>query len=381
MPRSRSLLLALLLWSAIYVRGGTSIGSPEALQRQQQHVLREQSEVAAASASGDAPRVGAGGAARLRDGPLKPATPVWPTQFSVSSHNAGLMLNAAHAPHLCGQPSNTTPHSKTPSLPSPQQQHHTTQAVLFQNRSSQLALTTLYYDWPRRRNLNLIQSQLGARGEVWDVEHDNGTSFVFSRLEPACRVLHFDVGILVPDWLAGATLLGSDATDGFVVDVWTKAGFIDYFNDNATGRPVRWRFLESGADLHVMRWSPGDRLSEAHWQAPAYCFSDPNATCPSGGGRGGCAPAAALDGEPLATGRLLRAPGGGDGGGGGSGERARRGGAVQDSGSGRVGDGGGESSSKQGESSSSRFSAAAAAVERAVAAKLAAAAQRIGRRD
>jgi len=62
------------------------------------------------------------------------------------------------------------------------------QAVLLQNRSSQLALTTLYYDWPKGRNLNLIQTQLGARGEIWDIEHDNGTSFIFSRDKPLCKV-------------------------------------------------------------------------------------------------------------------------------------------------------------------------------------------------
>lgn len=37
---------------------------------------------------------------------------------------------------------------------------------MFQNRSGALALTTLYYDWKKGRNLNLIQTQLGARGEV-----------------------------------------------------------------------------------------------------------------------------------------------------------------------------------------------------------------------
>lgn len=44
-----------------------------------------------------------------------------------------------------------------------------------------------------------------------------------------------------------------DATDGFLVDVWTKSNFIKYYNDNSTGRPVRWTFLESGAEFHIMK--------------------------------------------------------------------------------------------------------------------------------
>lgn len=41
------------------------------------------------------------------------------------------------------------------------------------------------------------------------VEYNNGTSFIFSRDQPLCKVLHFDVGILYPNWLENATLLGS----------------------------------------------------------------------------------------------------------------------------------------------------------------------------
>jgi hypothetical protein len=51
-----------------------------------------------------------------------------------------------------------------------------------------------------------------------------GTSFIFSRDQPLCKVLHFDVGILTPDWLANSTNLGQMETDTFVCDVWTKAG-------------------------------------------------------------------------------------------------------------------------------------------------------------
>ena len=46
-------------------------------------------------------------------------------------------------------------------------------AQIFQNRSDNLALVDLWYDWPGGRNLNLIHSQLGS--SLWDVEWTNGT--------------------------------------------------------------------------------------------------------------------------------------------------------------------------------------------------------------
>jgi hypothetical protein len=69
--------------------------------------------------------------------------------------------------------------------------------------------------------------------------HPAGTSFIFSRDQPLCKVLHFDVGILTPDWLANSTNLGQMETDTFVCDVWTKAG---------------WRLAPSGlhAALHLV---------------------------------------------------------------------------------------------------------------------------------
>lgn len=61
-------------------------------------------------------------------------------------------------------------------------------SLLFQNRTDSLALVDLYYAWQKGRNLNLIRSQLGAKGVVWDIEWNNGTSFIFSRDEPVCKV-------------------------------------------------------------------------------------------------------------------------------------------------------------------------------------------------
>lgn len=44
---------------------------------------------------------------------------------------------------------------------------------MFQNRTNRLALVTLYYDWALKANLNIISSQLGAQGTVWDLEWNN----------------------------------------------------------------------------------------------------------------------------------------------------------------------------------------------------------------
>lgn len=58
-----------------------------------------------------------------------------------------------------------------------------------------------------------------------------GTSFIFSREQPVCKTLHFDVGILTPDWLKDSKYLGQTAADNFVTNVWTKAKFINYYAD------------------------------------------------------------------------------------------------------------------------------------------------------
>lgn len=176
-------------------------------------------------------------------------------------------------------------------------------SVMFQNRTNKLALVTLYYDWRAGANLNIISSQLGAAGTVWDLEWNNGTSFIFSRDQPVCKTLHFDVGILTPDWLADAKYLGQTAADNFVTNVWTKADFINYYADKDTTRPVRWTFLWSGAEFHTMEWDEGATLHKDMWQAPDYCFNQPPAPpAPAGGGGG---EPSVLD-NPIATGRMMR---------------------------------------------------------------------------
>lgn len=49
-----------------------------------------------------------------------------------------------------------------------------------------------------------------------------------------CKTLHFDVGILTPDWLKDAKYLGQTAADNFVTNVWTKSKFINYYADKVS---------------------------------------------------------------------------------------------------------------------------------------------------
>jgi hypothetical protein len=55
--------------------------------------------------------------------------------------------------------------------------------------------------------------------------------------------MRFPVGVLPPDWLAGAVYLGREHVDGFDCHLWTKVDFIWYYEEVATGRPVRWNFF------------------------------------------------------------------------------------------------------------------------------------------
>ncbi|RLM86656.1 uncharacterized protein C2845_PM04G24340 [Panicum miliaceum] len=137
-----------------------------------------------------------------------------------------------------------------------------------------LRITDLYYDWPRRRNLNLVRHQLSG-DPLYDVEWNNGTSFYFD--SSTCRVERFPVGVLPPWWLsgAGAEYMGRGVTGGIECHVWGKAGFIVYYEEASTGRPVRWNFIDvTGIEQFVMSFEPGVVLEDAQWQAPAHCFPD-----------------------------------------------------------------------------------------------------------
>nr|GLL29317.1 uncharacterized protein At4g14100-like [Ipomoea trifida] len=163
-------------------------------------------------------------------------------------------------------------------------------SILFINTSKgALQKVDLWYDWPNGRNFNIIQYQLGKL--LYDLEWDNGTSFVYTLDQnQECKVLHFAVGILRPNWLDGANYLGQKYMDGFLCNVWEKVDFIWYYEDVATKRPVYWAFF-SGMVAHVMTFEVGKVLEDPGWQAPVYCFKE-NSTLqylasPISGGSGG----------------------------------------------------------------------------------------------
>ncbi|XP_018831027.1 uncharacterized protein At4g14100-like [Juglans regia] len=159
------------------------------------------------------------------------------------------------------------PRSTPTPLPWPEQFH----AILFLNlNSTRLQINDLWYDWPKGRNVNIIQRQLGEL--QYDIEWNNGTSFYYTvGAGGACEVMHFEVGIPRPDFLDGANYLGTKATDGFLCNVWEKVEFIVYYEDVLTRRPVRWDFYD-GISTHVLTFEVGAVLQDSVTQAPAYCF-------------------------------------------------------------------------------------------------------------
>lgn len=138
---------------------------------------------------------------------------------------------------LCFSSIATEPKDPIPA-PWPEQFH----SILFMNDSKgSLQKVDLWYDWPRGRNFNIIQYQLGKL--LYDLEWDNGTSYIYTLdSNRECKVLHFPVGILRPNWLDGATYLGQKYMDGFLCNVWEKVDFIWYYEDVVSKRPVYWAF-------------------------------------------------------------------------------------------------------------------------------------------
>ncbi|KAI9378459.1 hypothetical protein POPTR_018G096056v4 [Populus trichocarpa] len=153
--------------------------------------------------------------------------------------------------------------------PWPEQFH----ALLYMNLSStHLQITNLWYDWPRGRNVNIIQKQLSVL--LYDTEWNNGTTFYYTLSEPhSCRIMVNDVGIPRPDFLDGAEYLGTAVTDGYLCNVWEKIDTIWYYEDVYTKRPVRWDFND-GISTHVITFDVGAvLLDDSVTQAPAYCFN------------------------------------------------------------------------------------------------------------
>ncbi|KAM7480223.1 hypothetical protein LguiA_028436 [Lonicera macranthoides] len=172
---------------------------------------------------------------------------------------ASIACNASKSP-----PPDPTPTSWPP-------QFH---SILFINNSNSgvLQKADLWYDWPNGRNFNIIQHQLGKL--VYDLEWNNGTSYYYTLdSNKECKVLHFPVGILTPNWLDGAKYLGQRYMDKFLCNVWEKVDFIWYYEDVVSKRPVSWTFF-SGMTEHVMTFEVGKVLEDSKWQAPSYCFNN-----------------------------------------------------------------------------------------------------------
>mmetsp|Transcript_10681 Transcript_10681/g.20697 ORF Transcript_10681/g.20697 Transcript_10681/m.20697 type:complete len:221 (+) Transcript_10681:717-1379(+) len=145
---------------------------------------------------------------------------------------------------------------------------------LFSHRTSLLlhaAMIDLYYDWKGGRNANIVKSQQGKTGTLYDIEYNNQTSFYFNREKNTCKTITFSVGILRPNWLEGAEFLGEETVNTFECWKWTKADFITYWQDKKSGRPIRWRFFD-GVQVEVMEWNEGRELGDEEWQAPKVCF-------------------------------------------------------------------------------------------------------------
>lgn len=130
--------------------------------------------------------------------------------------------------------------TSTDTVPAPwPKQFH---SVLFLNRSGNLRKTDFWYDWPNGRIFNIFQNQLGIL--KYDLAWNNRTSFFYT-VDPfncTCEVLHFDVGILPPNWLHGANYLGQQHSENFLCNVWEKDDFIWYYEDVVTRRLVKWIF-------------------------------------------------------------------------------------------------------------------------------------------
>ncbi|ESQ37276.1 hypothetical protein EUTSA_v10002677mg [Eutrema salsugineum] len=154
--------------------------------------------------------------------------------------------------------------------PWPEQFH----ALMLMNKSGSLEIVDLWYDWVNDRNFNIIQKQLGKL--TYDLEWNNGTSFYYTLdASRTCRTVHFEVGILRPNWLDGAKYLGQRHVNGFLCNVWEKVDFLWYYEDVVSKRPVQWIFY-TGREAHVMTFEVGAVLEDEKWQAPVYCFHNDN---------------------------------------------------------------------------------------------------------
>ncbi|GJZ14779.1 glycosyl transferase [Tanacetum coccineum] len=140
-----------------------------------------------------------------------------------------------------------------PQDPKPTQWPHQFHSLIVMNNSGIIELVDLWYDWTNGRSFNIIQHQRGS--VLYDLEWNNGTSFHYTvGSHGTCSSAHMEVTI-----------------------VWENAGFITYYEDVVTKRPVHWAFY-TGREAHVMTLEVGAALEDAKWQVPSYCFEQTNAT-------------------------------------------------------------------------------------------------------
>lgn len=150
-------------------------------------------------------------------------------------------------------------------------------ATLLQNRSGNLALTDLYYDWQGGRNLNVIRSQLGST--LFDNEFSNGTTYYYPSDGSTCNAIEMGVGIVKPDWLAGAAYIGEATVDNIPCDVWQQGGspdddatpFVTYYSVSGAAYPARWVFYD-GAQFDVLQWAVNETAGNNVWALPPSCF-------------------------------------------------------------------------------------------------------------
>jgi hypothetical protein len=97
-------------------------------------------------------------------------------------------------------------------------------ATLLQNRSNDLALVSLFYDYKNGRNYNLITPQLMPQSTLFDLEYSNGTTFYYfpNKSNKTCTSIAMGVGLLRPDWLNGSKYLGRAWVDDFECDVYNQ---------------------------------------------------------------------------------------------------------------------------------------------------------------
>lgn len=170
--------------------------------------------------------------------------------------------------------------SLSSSPPSPPFWSSNFHARMSQERNGSLAITDLYYDFPRGRNINLIQGQ--HKAALWDNERGNGSTYYYTPEKKQCKCIQMPAGLLRPDWLQGAVYNGTESIDNFDCHVWSQGDaipphtgyFVTYYEDVQTRFPVRWVFYDN-AKFDIISWKENETLQENLWQIPDYCLSVP----------------------------------------------------------------------------------------------------------